>query len=122
MRKYMVMAKGERDIIALMRDTKSVDLGKVKWNWTGIGRSNDDANCENECEVVAAVESGDFSLVDDMLMGGDVSVGSMVIVTNGEAPRYGFVCANGSDWIAKKLKVRESNAIVYSIFSGRRAK
>ena len=41
----------------------------------------------------------------------------MVVVCDGKTPRNGFVCANGNEWILKKLKVRESNAIVYSIFN-----
>ena len=54
-----------------------------------------------------------------MIMGGDVPVGGMVVVCDGKTPRHGFVCGNGNEWFVKKLRVRESNAIVYSIFNAR---
>jgi hypothetical protein len=63
--------------------------------------------------VLNAVKLGNFKLVDNMIMGADVSVGSMVILVGKEAPEWGFVCANGNEWIPRKLRRREANAIMY---------
>ena len=114
MKKYIITAKSENDIINLLLNTRSVDLKKVKWNWANISVSEDDAQCSNEREVLDAVEKRDFRTVDEMIMGGDVPVGSMVVVSDGKTPRYGFVCGNGNEWFPIGLKVRESNAIIYS--------
>lgn len=116
-RKYIITAKNADDILNLSRNTRSVDLTKVKWDWTNIAPSEDLAWCDNEGEVLKAVQAQDFHAVDDMIMGGDVPVGAMVVVTEGKLPRWGFVCGNGIDWFPVELKHRQSNAIVYDIFS-----
>ena len=117
MKKYIITAKMQNDIIDLAMNTRGVDLYSVKWNWSGISKSVDKAYCQSEMEILEAIANLDFDKVDDMIMGGDVPVGGMVVVCDGKAPRNGFVCANGNEWIVRKLKVRESNAIVYSIFN-----
>ena len=117
MKKYIITAKKPDDIINLTLDTRGVDLSKVKWDWANISRSDDEARCNSEDEVLDALNHNEPRHVDDMIMGGDVPVGSMVVVCDGKTPRYGFVCGNGQDWFIRNLKVRESNAIVYSIFS-----
>ena len=116
-RKYIITAKNADDILSLSRNTRSVDLSKVKWNWANIFPSSDLPWCDSEDEVLDAVRKGDFRKVDDMIMGGDVPVGAMVVVTEGKLPRWGFVCGNGIDWFPVELKHRQSNAIVYDIFS-----
>lgn len=116
-RKYIITAKNADDILNLSRNTRSVDLTKVKWNWANILPSSDLPFCDSEDEVLDAVRKGDFHTVDDMIMSGDVPVGSMVVVTEGKVPRWGFVCGNGIDWFPVKLKTRQSNAVVYDIFN-----
>jgi hypothetical protein len=115
MKKYIVSAKNHDDAINLMRNTRGVDLTKVKWDWANVSRSYDDARCDGESEVVDAIVKGDFHKVDDMIMGGDVPVGGMVVVCGKTRPVYGFICGNGIDWFLLKLKVRESNAIASAI-------
>ena len=119
MKKYIITAKNPEDIINLTLKTKEVDLSKVKWDWTHMTQSEDDANCSSENEILDAIFDGHLDKVDDMIMGGDVPVGGMVVVCDGKKPKHGFICANGKEWIIKELKVRESNAIVYSIFKAR---
>ena len=116
-RKYIITAKNEDDILNLSRNTRSVDLTKVKWNWANIFPSSDLPRCDSEDEVLDAVRKGDFRKVDRMIMGGDIPVGAMVVVTEGKVPRWGFVCGNGIDWFPVELKVRQSNAVVYDIFN-----
>ena len=116
MKKYIITAKKSEDIINLSLNTRSVDLSKVKWDWAHISQSEDSALCEDEQDILDALAHNELERVDDMIMGGDVPVGGMVVVCDGKSPRTGFICGNGKDWIVKKLKVRESNAIVYSIF------
>jgi len=117
MKKYIITAKNPEDIINLTLRTKDVDLSKVKWDWTHITPSEDDAKCSSEEEILDALSKGDFRSVDNMIMGGDVPVGGMVVVYDKDKPRYGFICANGIEWIVKKFGVRESNGVVYSIFN-----
>ena len=117
MRKYIITAKKPEDIINLTLNTRGVDLSKVKWDWAHISQADEDAHCNGEQDVIDAIERKDFHQIDNMIMGGDVAVGSMIVLSDGKTPRAGFVCANGNDWILKTLKVRESNAIVYSIFN-----
>ncbi len=119
MKKYIITAKNPEDIINLTLKTKNVDLPKVKWDWTHMTQSADDARCSDEQEILDALSVGDNHLVDNMIMGGDVPVGSMVVVCDGKKPKHGFICGNGTDWFVKNLKVRESNAIAYSIFKAR---
>ena len=119
MKKYIITAKNPEDIINLSMNTREVDMEKVKWDWTHMTQSEDDANCNSEQEILDALSVGDNHLVDNMIMGGDVPVGSMVVVCDGKKPKNGFICGNGTDWFVKKLKVRESNAIAYSIFKAR---
>lgn len=119
MKKYIITAKHPEDIINLTLKTKEVDLTKVKWDWTHITPSEDDANCKSEQDILDALSCNELSHVDDMIMGGDVPVGGMVVVCDGKTPRNGFICGNGNEWFVKKLRVRESNAIVYSIFKAR---
>ena len=119
MKKYIITAKNPKDIIGLSMNTLEVDLTKVKWDWTHMSQSEDDANCSSEKEILDAIFDGRLDDVDDMIMGGDVPVGGMVVVCDGKKPKNGFICANGKEWIIKELKVRESNAIVYSIFKAR---
>lgn len=119
MKKYIITAKNPEDIINLTLNTLEVDLSKVKWDWTHMTQSEDDANCSSEKEILDAIFDGRLDDVDDMIMGGDVPVGGMVVVCDGKKPKNGFICANGKEWIIKELKVRESNAIVYSIFKAR---
>ena len=119
MKKYIITAKKPEDIIDLTLHTLEVDLTKVKWDWTHMTQSEDDANCSSEKEILDAIFDGRLDDVDDMIMGGDVPVGGMVVVCDGKKPKNGFICANGKEWIIKELKVRESNAIVYSIFKAR---
>lgn len=116
MKKYIITAKNADDILNLSRNTRSVDLTKVKWDWANIARSDEDARCRSEQEILDAIGRNDLHDVDNMIMGGDVPVGGMVVVFDKDIPRHGFVCGNGIDWFVRKLKVRESNAIVYSIF------
>lgn len=116
-RKYIITAKNADDILNLSRNTRSVDLSKVKWNWANIFPSSDLPFCDSEDEVLDAVRKGDFHAVDNMIMGGDVPVGAMVVVCDGKTPRHGFVCGNGIDWFPVELKTRQSNAVVYDIFS-----
>ena len=113
MKKYIITAKKEVDIINLSLNTKGVDLTKVKWNWANIARSDDDANCKNEQEILDAIGRNDLHDVDNMIMGGDVPVGGMVVVFDKDIPRHGFVCGNGMDWFVYDLKKREVNAIAY---------
>lgn len=119
MKKYIITAKNPDDIINLTLNTLEVDLSKVKWDWTHMTQSEDDANCSSEKEILDAIFDGRLDDVDDMIMGGDVPVGGMVVVCDGKKPKNGFICANGKEWIVKELKVRESNAIAYSIFKAR---
>ena len=120
MKKYIITAKNPKDIIDLTLNTKKVDMSKVKWDWTHMSQSEDDANCSSEKEILDAIFDGHLDDVDDMIMGGDVPVGGMVVICDGKKkPTHGFICANGKEWIIKELKVRESNAIVYSIFKAR---
>ena len=116
MKKYIITAKSPEDVIHLTLNTRKVDLSKVKWDWANISQSEDDAICRGEGDILDALAHNELNRVDDMIMGGDVPVGGMVVVCDGKTPRTGFICANGKDWIVRKLKVRESNAIVYSIF------
>ena len=116
MKKYIITAKNPTDIINLSLNTKGVDLSKVKWDWANIVQGNDDAMCESEQEIEDALAHNELDHVDDMIMSGDVPVGGMVVVCDGKSPKNGFICANGKDWIIRKLKVREANATVYSIF------
>ena len=119
-KKYIITAKNHKDILALSLNTRSVDLAKVKWDWTHMTKSEDDANCTDEQEILDALSNGSNHLVDSMIMGGDVPVGGMVVVCDGgKKPRKGFVCGNGTDWFVKNLKIRESNAIAYSILKDR---
>lgn len=117
MKKYIITAKKPEDVINLTFNTRGVDMSKVKWDWAHISQAEEDARCQCEQDVLDAVGRKDFKSVDDMIMCGEVPVGAMVVVCDGKTPRNGFVCANGNEWILKKLKVRESNAIVYSIFN-----
>ena len=117
MKKYIITANRPEDIINLTLNTRKVDLSKVKWDWRHIAKSDDAANCKCEQDILDAITYNEMSHVDDMIMGGDVPVGGMVVVCDGKAPTHGFICANGDEWIAKKLKVREANAIVYAIFN-----
>ena len=116
MKKYIITAKFPKDIINLSLNTRSVDMTKVKWDWTHVSQSEDDPICKSEQDILDAIAIQNMSHVDDMIMGGDVPVGGMVVVCDGKAPKTGFICGNGDDWIVRKLKVRESNAILYSIF------
>ena len=113
MKKYIITAKNETDILNLSRNTRSVDLTKVKWNWVNIARSDEDANCQNEQEIMDAIGRNDLHDVDNMIMSGDVPVGGMVVVFGKDIPRHGFVCGNGMDWFVYDLKNREANAIAY---------
>lgn len=113
MKKYIITAKNADDILNLSRNTKGVDLTKVKWNWANIFPSSDLPFCDSEDEVLNAVRKGDFHTVDKMIMGGDVPVGGMVVVFDKDIPRHGFVCGNGIDWFVYDLKKREANAIAY---------
>ena len=113
MKKYIITAKNADDILNLSRNTRSVDLTKVKWNWANIARSDDDANCKDEQEILDAIGRNDLHDVDNMIMGGDVPVGGMVVVFDKDIPRHGFVCGNGMDWFVYDLKKREANAIAY---------
>jgi hypothetical protein len=113
MKKYIITAKSEADIINLSRNTKGVDLSKVKWDWANIARSDEDARCGSEQEILDAIGRNDLHDVDDMIMGGDVPVGGMVVVFDKDIPKHGFVCGNGIDWFVYDLKKREANAIAY---------
>lgn len=115
-KKYIITAKNPEDIINLSLNARRVDMSKVKWDWTHITRSKDNANCSDEQEILDALSKGNNRLVDDMIMGGDVPVGGMVVVYDKKKPKIGFICGNGNDWFVKNLKVRESNAIIYAIF------
>ena len=117
MKKYIITAKKPEDIINLTLNTRGVDLSTVKWDWAHISQADEDALCKSEQDILDALEHKEFKHIDDMIMSGEVPVGAMVVVCDGKTPRNGFVCANGNEWILKKLKVRESNAIVYSIFN-----
>lgn len=119
MKKYIITAKKPEDVINLTLNTKGVDLSKVKWDWAHIAQSDDDALCKSEQDILDALAHNELNRVDDMIMGGDVPVGGMVVVCDGKTPRNGFICANGNEWIVRPLKVREANAIVYSIFNKR---
>ena len=113
MKKYIITAKKEADIINLSLNTKGVDLTKVKWNWANIARSDEDARCESEQEILDAIGRNDLHDVDNMIMGGDVPVGGMVVVFDKDIPKHGFVCGNGMDWFVYDLRKREANAIAY---------
>ena len=117
MKKYIITAKSLDDVIRLTLNTRGVDISKVKWDWANISQSEDDASCKSEQDILDAIAFNEMSHVDDMIMSGDVPVGSMVVVCDGKSPKTGFICGNGTDWIVRKLKVRESNAITYSIFN-----
>ena len=117
MKKYIVTAKNKTDIINLALNTRGVDLHKVAWDWRNASLSEDEACCENEDEILVALANGDCSKIDEMIMGGDVPVGGMVVVFDKNRPKNGFVCGNGTDWLVRNLKTREANAIVYAIFN-----
>lgn len=111
MKKYIITAKSPEDVIHLTLNTRKVDLSKVKWDWANIFPSSDIPFYDSEDEVLDAVRRGDFHTVDDMIMGGDVPVGGMVVVFDKDIPKHGFVCGNGTDWFVYDLKKREANAI-----------
>lgn len=115
MKKYIVTAKRPEDIINLTINTKGVDLSKVKWDWTHISKSENSALCRSEQDILDAISFNEMPHVDDMIMGGDVPVGGMVVVYDGTAPSMGFVCANGNEWIVRRLSASESSEIVQSI-------
>lgn len=117
MKKYIITAKKPEDIINLTLNTRGVDLSTVKWDWVHISQADENALCHSEQDIIDALKHNEFNHVDDMIMSGEVPVGAMVVVYDGKTPRNGFICANGNEWILRKLKVRESNSIVYSIFN-----
>ena len=112
MRKYIVTAKSPKDIFALLVDTASVDVQNVDWNADSIVRSQDDADCDSEDEICRLLDEGKLHEIDDIIMGGDVPVGGMVVLCDdGVVPSWGFVCGNGVSWYKVRLRPEIANAI-----------
>ena len=117
-RKYIVTAKNPTDIITLSINTKSVDVTKVEWDWQHIYSSEEYANCNNEKDILNAIDNQNLHSVDNMIMSGDVPAGGMVLVYNGQIPQYGFICANGIDWIVYELTSENIKYLVDNVFGG----
>jgi hypothetical protein len=110
--KFIVTAEKEADIIALMTNTRGVDLPSVKWDVTRIYHSEEDVVGINRWELDDAVLSKEWDRVDDAIMSGDVPTGGMVVVADeGISPMWGYVCGNGQEWFKVNLPVEIRDAI-----------
>lgn len=97
MDKFIVTAKSEADLIGLLRNAKAF-YKTAKWNPASISKSENPVYWD-DWSLYCAVEDKNFHEVDNHIMGGEVPVGGLVILCDGnESPVYGYVCGNGNDW------------------------
>lgn len=113
MRKYILHAKSRSDMIALLvNSNEHVHHIVSGWSISDIYVSEDDVSCSEE-DLIEAYLDSDWAKIDEYIMGSDVGVGNLVIVSDGSRyPKYGFVCGNGQTWHSVRLSSKVSEAII----------
>lgn len=97
MDKFIFTARGEKDLIGLLVNTKAHYKNAV-WDPSSVSKSDEPVYC-SEWDLYLTYEKGDGHEVDNYIMSGDVPVGGLVVTCDGnETPVYGYICGNGTDW------------------------